>query len=281
MVIYGEYLFLENAVAGLIILAITSRICGMKPSLKKLALGSFLCGVYAFILFWENISWWLSGFFKLVFSFVVVILVFPILNRKGFFKTLLVFYMISFAAGGIVIASLYFFNSAGITSGGVFYVGHITYIRVFSGMLLSWIILYIFSNFLKERLRKGRDEAKLGININGKTMILNGFIDTGNFLRDPISGRPVCIASKKAVGNIVAEATQFCAVPFKSIGNEEGVLEGIRLDDAQLLIKGKEPKSVNIVLAYSKTERLMGGNGDSYDVILHEALIERGVLSNE
>ncbi len=278
MVIYGEYLLLENGIAGLIILAMTGRICGIKLSLKRLVLGSFLCGIYSFILF-VDINWWVSTLSKVVFSFVVIALVFPV-SGKALMKTVLVFYIISFALGGIIIASLYFFASGGLVSGGVFYIGGLTYMKVFLGMAFAWAALYIFSNFLKERLRRTRDEAKLRIKIGERTTILNGFIDTGNFLRDPISGRPVCIASKQAMRSMVSDVTKFCIVPFKGVGNEEGVLEGIRLDNAQLLIKGEEPRSVKIVLAFSK-EHLMGDKSKNYDVILHEALMERGVLTNE
>ena len=43
----------------------------------------------------------------------------------------LVFYLVSFAMGGIVIGSMYFLKMKGITSGGAFYIERITYLQVF------------------------------------------------------------------------------------------------------------------------------------------------------
>lgn len=281
MVVYAEYLFIENAIAGLIILVLTGRICGFHPSLGWLAAGSVLCGIYAFILFWEGIPWLLATVFKLAFSVGVVALVFRCRCIWKLIKTLLIFYIVSLALGGIIIASLYLFSNTGITQGGVFYIGKVTYVKVFVGMLLAWLTMHAFTTLLKERVKQGRKEAKLCITISGKAVTLNGFIDTGNFLRDPISGRPVCIASKQAVEGLIPEEMQFCIVPYRNLDSEEGILPGIRLDKAKLVVKGRKPKVVDIVLAISKTGRPLGKNGENYDVILHEALAEGGVLSDD
>lgn len=281
MVIYAEYLFLENGVAGLMILLLTRRICGFPSSWPRLVLGSVLCGLYAFILFWEGLTWWLATLFKLIFSAAVVLLVFPSLRGKGILRALLVFYLVSFAMGGIVIASLYFFNSTGITARGAFYIGQITYIRVFLGMALAWGCIYAFSCFIRARLRKDRTEAKLRVTLGSRTVTMEGFVDTGNFLRDPISGRPVCVTTEKVIEKLAPEEAQFCIVPYRGVGKEGGLLAGIRPDSAALITPDSKPRPVNIILAVSKGELPVGHDGKQYDVLLHEALTEGGILQGE
>ncbi|GAB1476795.1 sigma-E processing peptidase SpoIIGA [Bacillota bacterium] len=281
MVVYGEYLFIENAIAGVIILALTGRICGFSPAARWLAAGSILCGIYAFILFLEGIPWPLAILLKLVFSVGLVALVFQCSYMWKLIKTLLVFYIVSIALGGIIIASLYMFSSIGITHGGVFYIGQVTYVKVFAGMLLAWIAMYGFSNLLKSRVKQGRKEASLCVKIDGKAVILKGFIDTGNFLRDPLSGRPVCIAAAGVLEDFMTDEMQYCIVPYRSVDNVEGILHGIRLDHAELMIKGSKTRAVDIVLAISKARRPLGRKGENYDVILNEALAEGGVLSDD
>lgn len=278
MVIYGEYLFLENSLAGIIILMLTSKICGLHPSLKRIILGGGLCGIYSFIIFYEGLPWWLWPVVKVGFSLFLVTLVYSTKTIEYTLKTLLIFYIISLATGGIAIGSLFFFNDSGITAGGAFYIGHTTYMKIFSGMLMAWIGIYGFSVLLKERLQKSRTEAKLRVTLGNRTMLLNGFVDTGNFLKDPISGRPVCIATKKVIDELMPGGAQFCIVPYKSIDSDGGLLQGIRPDKAVLLAKGKKPYGVNIILALSKGALPINRSGEQYDVLLHQALTEGGII---
>jgi stage II sporulation protein GA (sporulation sigma-E factor processing peptidase) len=110
---------------------------------------------------------------------------------------------------------------------------------------------------------------------------MKGFVDTGNFLRDPISGRPVCVTTKQVMERLTPEETQFCLVPYRGVGKEGGLLAGIRPDSAVLLAPGKKPQPVSIVLAVSKGELPVGHDGRRYDVLLHEALTEGGILQSE
>ena len=51
MVVYAEYLFLENFITGLIILYFSGRICGRKTKKIRLCAGGALCGLFSFTLF--------------------------------------------------------------------------------------------------------------------------------------------------------------------------------------------------------------------------------------
>lgn len=51
MDVYGEYLFIENFMAGYGIIRLTALMCGRRPSYARMACGAFLCGMFAFILF--------------------------------------------------------------------------------------------------------------------------------------------------------------------------------------------------------------------------------------
>ncbi len=278
MVIYGEYLFLQNSIAGLMILMLTGKICGASLSGIRLLAGSILCGIYSFIIFYDGLSWLAAGLLKIAFSVLLIILVFPHLNVRNTIKTVLIFYIISFASGGIVIGSLYFFNDSGITARGVFYIGQITYIKIVTGMMLAWICIYAFALLLKEKLRRGRAEAGLRVTFGKRTAVLKGFVDTGNFLKDPISGRPVCIAKKRSIEDLIPREDQFCIIPYISVGNGNGLLSAVKPDKAILLAKGRKPQAVSIVLALSEGDLPMDSNGEQYDVLLHEALTEGGVL---
>ena len=51
MVVYGEYLFAENFIAGGLLLWLTGRMTGYRPRPGRLALAAAVCGAGSFIIF--------------------------------------------------------------------------------------------------------------------------------------------------------------------------------------------------------------------------------------
>ena len=86
-----------------------------------------------------------------------------------------------------------------------------------------------------------------------KKVKIDGIIDTGNLLKDPISKRPVVVVEKDKLGgflpsnildnnNIVSGknidfgelSSKIRAIPFKSLGKENGLLLGVKVDEIQV-----------------------------------------------
>lgn len=296
MVIYAEYLFFENGLAGLIVLMLTKKICDFQINWWKIVFGSICCGLYSFILFWDRFPWWAAVILKIGFSIGVVFFVFHCGTWKRLGQGVLVFYLINFAMGGITIGAMYFFRLSGVTSGGSFYIGKVSYFKVFLGMALTWLALSTFVSFLKERLWKGRRDMEVEISIGPKTRILKGMIDTGNFLTDPISGKPVFLVTEKVM-DILAPGWEkirngtletgsqiekrFRLIPFQSVGRKEGMLIGICPDKVTLLDNRNGPRKVDIILGIHKGRFAVGWDGSEYDLLLHPAVVEGGILESE
>ena len=51
MVIYGEYLFIENFIAGLLLIFLTGKLTGRMPAKIRILLAAVLCGLSGFIIF--------------------------------------------------------------------------------------------------------------------------------------------------------------------------------------------------------------------------------------
>ncbi|NLP30691.1 MAG: sigma-E processing peptidase SpoIIGA [Clostridiales bacterium] len=292
MVIYGEYLFIENGLVGFAILYLTKKLCGFEVQLLRIVIGSIFCGIYAFVIFLENIPWWGELILKISFSFGIVAWVFSFSTLKRLIQGTLVFYLVSFAMGGIVIGSMYFLKMKGITSRGAFYIERITYLQVFLGIILASIILSVFASFIKDRIWKGMKELSVKVSIGSKSDILKGMIDTGNFLADPISGKPVFLVSEKVIRKLLPDfddrvdetskmGKRFRIIPYKSVGKDKGFLIGIRPDEVLLLEKGNEPRKVDIILAVHKGKFPVGRDGNKYDLLIHPEVMEGGILEGE
>lgn len=94
-----------------------------------------------------------------------------------------------------------------------------------------------------------------------------GLIDTGNGLKDPVSGREVAILEEKVWQNMqqYKRAEKFKLIPFHSIGKENGILEGYEVDKIQVWEKTGFRDLVNVIIAVYKGN--ISAKGD-YQMIL-------------
>ena len=122
-----------------------------------------------------------------------------------------------------------------------------------------------FNSFYEENCNVSEDKKEK----------LKALLDTGNMLKDPLSNKPVMIATKRSLKSIIPEeildninlilggdkigkliTKRIKLIPFNSLGNEHGILIGIKSD--KIIINNNEIKDVIIGIyekEFSKTRR--------------------------
>ena len=92
---------------------------------------------------------------------------------------------------------------------------------------------------------------------------INGFLDTGNFLKDPYSHKPIILVSKNLV----------------NITNEKVILVPYHTIDNQSIIKCFSPQKIHIDKIGDRNKVLLGLidniNIEGADCILNKKLLER------
>lgn len=104
---------------------------------------------------------------------------------------------------------------------------------------------------------------KVNLYFNNKKIRLNGFLDTGNKLKDPYSGKPIIIVNEK---RIKQPSDKFFLVPMKTVGGES-FIKCFKIDELEIVGIGKKK---NVLLGVTKTKIEMEG----IDCILHQSLLE-------
>ncbi|MCB6992491.1 sigma-E processing peptidase SpoIIGA [bacterium 210820-DFI.6.37] len=275
MTIYSEYLFLENFITGLIILILTGKLCGRRTGRLRIILGAAMCGAYSFILFVPLAApAALAG--KLAFSLAVILAVFGYRGKRCYGKTVAVFYIVSFLMGGITVGIMYTAKVPGLSANGSVYLHGITYLQVAAGILVTWVTGSWLAEFIRGKLQKEKVFTDMEVEIAEKKWKLRAFVDTGNFLRDPVSGYPAAVLSASAGRCIVNEVGEkllprVCLIPYSSVG-KKGILQGIRPD--RVTVSGKEME--HIVLAISKEDFTSWKEGERYEVLLQQQILEEG-----
>ncbi len=278
MIIYGEYLFLENFITGVILLFFTGKIVGEMPTGLRIFLCGIFSGIYAFVLFLP-MGGIISLLGKCAFSLLIS---FAAFRWKGWKRTLqngAVFIGTTILYGGIAIALLTSFSWTGVTAAAGVYLPPVTYLTVTAAAVVAALFLWFLLNLMKEKKMEKRFTAEVILIADGKKWSMMGFIDSGNLLTDPITGNPVCIIERKQADllleSIGTPERRYTLIPYRAVGTDHGILEGYRFDEIH--IDGKSIKS--IVVAVSGEQQLFQQDRH-FQIILPAALLERGIYGD-
>lgn len=114
-------------------------------------------------------------------------------------------------------------------------------------MLLSVGILLMIFGMLERifRIYRKQEDGMREVVLYWKEQSchIRGFVDTGNSLKDPISGKPVSIVTAEAwellTKNLEPEA--YFLIPYHTIGNPHGILQGVQID-YMVISKGNDSR---------------------------------------
>lgn len=274
MVVYAEYLFLENFITGVLILYFTAQLAGnchpAKSTVWRLAAGGALCGVSGFMLFLPlNVT--LGLLLRCAAAFAITA---AALGKRDLLKKTEIFLIISFLSSGIAMALFLWMQIPAMSGNGIMYVEAVTFLQLIccgipAMALCSWFIKLV-RRHSREKITCGEVELEVG----GRSCRMKAYVDTGNCLREPVTGKPVILVDQKGSGRLGFCREEFreryTVIPYKAVGVSGGLLEGIRLDRVRFGNK----TITGVVLAY------YSGSFQGFDVLLNRELLEGGLLEH-
>ena len=143
-------------------------------------------------------------------------------------------------------------------------------------ILLAAVLVYMAAELLVDRQRKcmvlGECRAEITLEDQGNRWELTGFIDTGNHLTEPLTGRPVSILNRQEAEKmtrfckILQEENGYLYIPFHSLGTNNGWMMGMVIDAMVVRYQGGEVRIGHPVLAVSREAVSMDGQ---YQMILN------------
>lgn len=186
---------------------------------------SALIGAISIILLFIPFNNFLLFLFKILTSIIMILISFGYTNIKYFGTNMLYLYMCSVILGGF----LYLLNTefSYKREGLIFYFDglSVNYILL---LIIAPIILFLYIRNIKKIKSTYNYSYEVEISINNKIIKLNGFLDTGNKLRDPITHKYIIIVSKKKIEAFINIRSPIY-VPFKAL-NKKGLLKCFKID---------------------------------------------------
>ena len=248
--VYIDIIFLENLFMNFIILFATQTILKSNIKIIRTFIASILGGIYAILMYMSEIRIYSNICLKIILSLAMVEIAFNPKSIKSFFKYLVIFYLTSFTFGGVAFALIYFVSPENVVFNNGRLVGTYPIKMILLGGTLGFIIIVSSFKNIKKKISKTDMLCNIKITIENKSKSLISIVDTGNFLKDPISKAPVIVVNSQSLTgilpgeildnikdiinganvNIGQYIKKIRIIPFSSLGKENGLLLGIKSD---------------------------------------------------
>lgn len=302
MTIYLDVILMENLCMNYIILFATGLICKQKIKQFRIIISSILGGLYAILSFIPILKIYSNIICKIILSITMIYIAFNAKNFKVLVKQLVLFYLISFAFGGSAFFLLYFIKPQDILIRNGYLTGTYPLKIALLGGILGFVIVNIAFKIVKSKISKKDMFCDIDIFFNKKSKTIKAMIDTGNLLKDPISGNPVIVVEKSELeelipkeiidnlntilngenkditnSNLIQYLSKFRIIPFSSLGKQNGMLLGFMAD--QIIIKHEEKESTLSQIIVGIYDKYLTKNG-AYTGLVGLDILER-VSENE
>jgi stage II sporulation protein GA (sporulation sigma-E factor processing peptidase) len=214
---YLDLDFLINGAMDTLLLILVGRFIHLPVKRNNIFLGTLL-GEIPVVLACCSVSPW-SALSKWIIPFLMIGAAFPTRSLKTYLKALIGFWLLSAGLGGFVVAWWGWLQVRGEQGAGFF---SLTLSRLWvlpTAVLMWWLLQGLWQRWQERDLILEPTIHDLVIDFgekDGKVLRLRGMLDTGNHLRDPLTGQPVILVEEKVVIPVLPETIKsFLEVPWK------------------------------------------------------------------
>lgn len=221
---------------------ISAVFSGKRIEIRRLVLGSAFgaCSGCLVLVFRIPVIWlrWILNY--IVINSVMVLITFPVTGFKEWVRLMVMSYAVSFFAGGIL-SSITGHLRAGKT-------------LVLSVMFIIACMGILFLNKIKASANLAGMLYDVSLSYHGKTVRLKGLYDTGNRLRDPVTGEGVSLCEFAAVKELftaeeihdityllekeLKSTLPLRMIPYHAVGTKEGLLAAVMMDETTIHYTG-------------------------------------------
>lgn len=256
MYIVLEYYLLENFIINFLILYSTKAVTKNKTPIKNIIIGTIFGTIYSLVFFYPSLLFLTRPMMKFILSLIIVKMSFNSKTIKGFYYDFLGFYIISFIFAGVIMGMSWNFKlpSSLLKKGNLLDMFNMKYIII--GIIIAIFMIKIVFNYTHRKNMKKEYIYDVEIYFKDKFTKITALVDTGNSLIDPFSKKPVFVVELESIdeflpikikdivvslseNNIISfqdvlddlnKEFPLIPIPFKSIGNEGGIILGFKPD---------------------------------------------------
>ncbi len=296
--VYADILFFINAGMDYLCFCLTARLLHRPLSLPRAALGAAVGGLYAVLALLITAGRITSLCVDVGVCLLMCVLVFggKYIRVRGVLTCAGVYFLTSMILGGIMTALYSLGNRAGLAellpSGED---GLSAWL--FALLALSGGAVTIWGGRIFHREGSVRT-CRVTVELDGRTVTLDGMVDSGNLLRDPVGGRPVIVVDREAVApflppdvhsviddghafpNMTAELAARHGIRFIPTATATGESMLVALSPDRLTLTADTPRGESTVpsdalIAVTSLPPTKGAAGTRYGALIPSELIPK------
>ena len=297
LVVYADIIWLLNVCIDFLLLLLTAVVLKRKVKRWRLILGACIGSTIVIFAFTPLASLMTHPVMKLLYSFLIVYTAFGFIRFRTFLQSVLTFYFVTFMVGGGLVGTHFFFHTSDMMNGlistkSISYGDPISWLFV----IIGFPVIYYFSKkrIADVEVTKIHYEqiVKVTIKIDINDIQLDGLIDSGNQLYDPLTKTPVMIIHASSLDHVLPSwlieqvqmkttipyipdeesrwATRLRLIPYRAVGVNQQFLWAFKPDLVQIYHESAKV-TVNKVLIGLNAQQL-SANGE-YQCILHPKML--------
>lgn len=220
--LYVDVLFLVNFVMDFLLLSLVQRMLKLPRRGVRKAMGAgvgavLTClGVVMPFPVWGRILW-----FYLLVNTIIVVVGLRIRTTRMYVISMVLFYIGTILMGGFVEMLRPY-----IKEGSLF----------LATGILGYYLIGFFWDFLGKVRRNRTYLCQVELYLGEKKLQVQALFDTGNYLQEPISKKPVSVMERRMLEPWLEEKVEGrIYIPYRSVGKAEGILEAVQLDKIHIL----------------------------------------------
>jgi stage II sporulation protein GA (sporulation sigma-E factor processing peptidase) len=288
--VYADVTFAINLLMDFIILWATARLAGSRVLYFRLFTAALLGAVYSVLYLYFAMTLYYSVPAKLLFSCLLLVIGLAPHSWTEFKKALVYFYGISFTVAGASIAASYL---AAVPGQGFSF----SYLWLLAGATFALLIGVFGEKYLLRRIVPNLLRFGVELRFGAHSCNGQGFLDTGNGLKDPLTKRPVVVAEYEFLKPCLPQdfqqafddnrdeddilnrlshsswANRLRIIPFSSIGRKNGILVGVRADSILVNMGKKNVLHNNVVIGIYRDKLSQDG---SYHLLIPSEIVNQG-----
>lgn len=255
MTVYADILILVNFIVDYFLIMLSCRFLQKKPRLWRLLLSSATGGAFSLYIFLPQTHFLVNFGAQLLMCTVMCFIAFGFESLKSFFRSVATLTCVNFAYSGAMIALWLIFKPYGMVINN-----SVVYFNISPVFLTVFSVIGYFATVLIRKLLKRpflqSTECTVVVYSKNKNIRLNGIVDTGNSLIDVFGISEIFITEEKTVNELLGPQKQnptiYRKIPCSTVAGEK-LLDGYRIDRAQIFFNNKKYDFKNPVLAVSGT----------------------------
>ena len=261
-VVYADILIIINFLMNYLLLRADAILTGHGFKTGRLLISSLVGSLFSLIIYIENIPSIINLAIRILYMVILLLTAFNIKSVKIFLKHFITFFTVNMIFGGIMLAlNVLLFPETSLFNNGIIYFDiSIITLTVFS--VICYFIIYIINIILKNRTPHGYIYS-IKINYNNISVEGTALYDSGNKLCDCFSGRPVIIADKNLIKNLINNENienmkNYRLIPFSTI-NGSGTIPAFMADSVEIIISGNKQIAEKIYIGITENKIISGG----------------------